>query len=352
VRGAPAAAAQAPEVVAEGLSNPRGMSFGPGGHLYVAESGRGGSGRCLRSGDGQTQCYGATGAIARIDVDTGRTTRIVRRLPSLAAQEGEQAGGGATGPNDISFRGRTGYFTVGLAADPRQRDRLGPAGRRFATLYRLRRGEVSRVVDLGAYEARANPDAGQPGAGIDTNPCGVDATGPRLLVTDAGGNTLLRVRARRVSTLAVLPFGQAAPPRNIPNIPPGTMLPVQPVPTGLTRGADGAVLVGTLTGFPFPAGGANVFRREAHPADGSGGVARRRRLRRQPAAPRRATGRSSASPRADRDGPSGSHGRRAPHGARPSARPGTSGACARPGARWPRARRTTRSGPGGRPAAA
>ncbi len=257
----PAAGAQAPDVVAEGLSNPRGMSFGPGGDLYVAESGRGGDGRCLPSGDDQTQCYGATGAITRIDVESGRKTRIVRRLPSIATQEGEQAGSGATGPNDISFRGRTGYFTVGLAADPRRRGRLGEAGRRFAGLYRLRRGVVSRVADLGAYEVRADPDKGQPSAEIDSNPYGVDATGPRLLVTDAGGNTLLRVRpGGRVSTVAVFPFGQAAPPPGIPNIPPGTVLPVQPVPTGFFRDASGSVIVGQLTGFPFPGGGASVFR--------------------------------------------------------------------------------------------
>ncbi len=262
---APAAQAQAPEVVAEGLSNPRGMSFGPGGHLYVAESGRGGGGRCLPPAQGQTQCYGATGAIARIDVESGRTTRVVQGLPSIATQEGEEAGSGATGPNDISFRGRTGFFTVGLAADPEQRGLLGLAGRRFAGLYRIRHGVVRRVADLGAHEARVDPDAGQPGARVDSNPYGVDATGPRLLVTDAGGNTLLRVRTRgrmagRVSTLAVFPFGQAAPPPGIPNIPPGTMLPVQPVPTGLVRGSDGSVLVGQLTGFPFPVGGASVFR--------------------------------------------------------------------------------------------
>jgi sugar lactone lactonase YvrE len=260
--GAPAAGAQAPEVVAEGLSNPRGMSFGPGGDLYVAESGRGGNGRCLPSGDDQVQCYGATGAITRVDVDSGRKTRIVRRLPSIAPQEGEAAGSGATGPNDVSFRGSTGYFTVGLAADPRRRARFGPDGRRLAGLYRIsRRGVVSRVADLGAHEVRANPDDGQPGAEIDSNPYGVDATGPRLLVTDAGGNTLLRVSGSgRVSTLAVFPFGQAAPPPNIPNIPPGTMLPVQPVPTGLFRAANGSVVVGQLTGFPFPVGGASVFQ--------------------------------------------------------------------------------------------
>jgi hypothetical protein len=253
---APTAAAQAPEVVVDGLANPRGMSFGPGGDLYVAESGRGGGGRCLQSSDGQKQCFGATGAITRVDVDSGRQRKVVRRLPSLAAQTGERAGGGATGPNDISFRGRTAFVTIGLAADPRERRKLGPAGRLFASLYRGRGGRITRVADLGAYEVRKNPDAGQPNAPIDSNPYGVDATGPRVLVTDAGGNTLLRVRPRgRVSTLAVFPFGEAELPGT-----PGTKLPVQPVPTGLARMANGSVVVGELTGFPFPVGGASLFR--------------------------------------------------------------------------------------------
>jgi sugar lactone lactonase YvrE len=268
------AQAQGPEVVASGLANPRGLAFGPGGDLFVAESGKGGDGRCLVSGEGDTQCYGATGAITRIDLDSGRKSNYVRGLPSLAVQEGEEAGSAATGPNDVSFRGRMGYFTVGLGTDPRNRSKLGAVGRRFAALYRINRhGVVSRVTDLGAYEARADPDKGQPSATIDSNPYGVDATGRRLLVTDAGGNTLLRVRrGGRVRTLAVFPFDEGAAPPGIPDLPP--VLPVQPVPTGIARDTGGKVLVGSLTGFPFPAGAASVFSvsRGAAPAVFAGGL--------------------------------------------------------------------------------
>ena len=35
---------------------------------------------------------------------------------------------------------------------------------------------------------------------------------------------------------------------------------MDPVPTSVTVGPDGAYYVGELTGFPFPAGGASVFR--------------------------------------------------------------------------------------------
>ena len=40
----PAGALTGPQVVASGLDNPRGITLGPDGTLYVAEAGRGGSG--------------------------------------------------------------------------------------------------------------------------------------------------------------------------------------------------------------------------------------------------------------------------------------------------------------------
>ena len=77
------------------------------------------------------------------------------------------------------------------------------------------------------------------------------------MVADAGGNSLLGVRQPgRISTLAVFP------PRLVPNPFGGPDIPMQAVPTTVTRGPDGALYVGQLTGFPFPVGGANVYRVE------------------------------------------------------------------------------------------
>ena len=59
--GAAAAVAQDVDVVAGGLANPRGIDFGPGGALYVAESGKGGTGACLASPEGGQACYGRHG---------------------------------------------------------------------------------------------------------------------------------------------------------------------------------------------------------------------------------------------------------------------------------------------------
>ncbi|MBA2516803.1 MAG: ScyD/ScyE family protein [Solirubrobacterales bacterium] len=253
------------DVVAEGLSNPRGMTFGPDGRLYVAEAGKGGFGACIQTPQGK-QCYGATGAITRVNVRSGRMDQIVKRLPSLAVQAettGDPDGDSATGPHDISFDGDRAYFTVGLGANPAARADLGPAGPKFAGLYRIgRRGKVSRVADLGAYEAANNPDSGQPDAMIDSNPFSVDASaGERILVTDAGGNDLLRVRPDgKVTTLAVFrPFKTALAPAFL-GLPPGTKIPYQPVPTGVVRAPGQGAYVGQLTGFPFPVGEASVYR--------------------------------------------------------------------------------------------
>jgi sugar lactone lactonase YvrE len=66
-------------------------------------------------------------------------------------------------------------------------------------------------------------------------------------LTDAGANALLRVGANGViSTLAVFP---ARPVRSTDS-----------VPTSVVEGPDGAYYVGELTGVPFAAGAANVYR--------------------------------------------------------------------------------------------
>lgn len=60
----------------------------------------------------------------------------------------------------------------------------------------------------------------------------------------------------RVATKAVFPFGETAAPPFL-GLPPGPRSPTSPFRRALS--AHGAY-VGQLTGFPFPAGAANVFR--------------------------------------------------------------------------------------------
>src|SRR4029453_14632971 len=58
------------------LDNPRGLAFGPGGALFVAEAGRGGA----PCGPVGFNCYGLTGAVSRLW--HGQQARIVTGLPS------------------------------------------------------------------------------------------------------------------------------------------------------------------------------------------------------------------------------------------------------------------------------
>ncbi len=89
---------------------------------------------------------------------------------------------------------------------------------------------------------------------LDSNAFGLEILSNRAVMTDAGGNTLLQVDPNlTISTLAVFP------PRNVIG-PGGATVPMETVPTSIAQGPDGSLYVGELTGFPFPVGGARVYR--------------------------------------------------------------------------------------------
>lgn len=231
-------------VIASGLDNPRGLTFGPDGALYVVETGRGGSSTlCLPMPDGPgTRCYGPSGAVTRI-TGVGVHQRVVTGLPSLAPASGETA----TGANDIAFGLGRAWITIGLAADPALRAPFTAAGIRFGSLVRvLPTGEWDYVVDISAHEAATNPD----GTTVDSNPYSLSVLSDRAVVADAGANALLQISLNAtISTLAVFPARPGGPNPAM-----------QSVPTTVTQGADGNLYVGELTGAPFPVGAARVYR--------------------------------------------------------------------------------------------
>ena len=243
------AGAETPEVIASGLSNPRGIAFAPNGALYVAEAGRGGNGACTPSPPqpAVNRCYGETGSIARIKPEGG-FERILTGLPSLVLPNGTSEGG----PVDVSFLGTSMFVTMGWGGDPSLRGPLGGKAHLFGTMLHVTpSGALQVVTDVAAHESRLNPGDGN----VDSNPYGSVALPGRRIVADAGANALVEVQANgRTRTFAV-------PPR-LPPFPPGAPgAPTrEPVPTSVVEGPDGAMYVSQLTAGPFFRGTSTVLR--------------------------------------------------------------------------------------------
>lgn len=239
-------------VVASGLDNPRGLSVDKHGAIYVAEAGRGGDVLIQVPFEGEiVDAYaGDTGAITKIW--DGRQQRVVTGLPSYGTDD---TGVAIAGVHDVDWRTpQDAYAVIGLGGPPWLQDYLG---REFGTLIRIHRNRWTPVANLARFEETANPDLAE----ADSNPNAVLARGEGQIVVDAGGNDLLQViDRRRIQTLAVFPFDRFFEPPPDWGLPPGTMLPIQPVPDSVVQGPDRAYYVGELTGFPYPAGQARVYR--------------------------------------------------------------------------------------------
>ncbi|MEO5590887.1 MAG: ScyD/ScyE family protein [Gemmatimonadaceae bacterium] len=232
--------------VMTGLNSPRGLDFGPEGGLYVTEAGTAQqTGGCIQFYEGptlSTKCYSGTGSVSRLW--KGEQTRIVTGLPSTYIVQSSFA----SGPQDISFAGRgRAMIAIGWGGVPSQRAVLAEAARAAGTLAQLEPSGNWRVVaDVSAFEESTNPAGGI----VDSNPYGVLAEGGRTFVVDAGGNSLLEVAANgKISLVAIFPTTLSPPfPAS------------DAVPTRVNRGPDGALYVSTLSGVPFRAGTAAIYR--------------------------------------------------------------------------------------------
>jgi sugar lactone lactonase YvrE len=173
----------------------------------------------------------------------GTQARIATGFPSYAPADGS----GATGPHAVSLHGRGGaYVTIGLGGEGDPLAFRAVMGDGFGRTARMHpNGKWQFEDDLAQYEVDNNPDESPV---PDSQPYGILSQPGGRVVIDSGGNDLLRVKSNgRISTLGVFesrPQGRAT----------------DSVPTSVKVGPDGAYYVGELTGVPFPANEARIYR--------------------------------------------------------------------------------------------
>jgi hypothetical protein len=245
-------------VVADGLNNPRRLSFGPDGALYVAEAGIGGTDATAKAPElGTSLGLGSTGSITRIK--DGVQTRVVTGLPSfgiypIGGSLPDQIGDilPAVGPHDVVFDGAgKAYVLTGFATTTNERDRLRQG-------YAVDLGQLTSYnigptgwsadpfrVDLVSFEELDNPDNGD----FLNNPFDLEFRNNRFYVVDSGGNTFYSID--RAGTIQLEHVFQTETVNGVP---------VERVPTAMTFGPDGTQYFTEYTGNAATPGSARVYR--------------------------------------------------------------------------------------------
>jgi hypothetical protein len=212
IPGATASADTPYTVVADGLHSPRGLAFGPGNILYVAQA-----------GDGTQD--GAIFQIRNAQSQHPKVRTVIDGLPTLAGENpGEYIGIGGisvlgTGHNS-SLYGIMGESPV-----------VGDST--FGELFKVdNKGAKTDVANVGAFDfgwTTTNSDLWEEFP--DANPYDVLAVPGHVYVVDAGANTLDEVLPD--GTVQVLAYFPNTPIRDA-------------IPTCVAQGPDGALYVGTL----------------------------------------------------------------------------------------------------------
>ncbi|MGB3653334.1 MAG: ScyD/ScyE family protein [Rivularia sp. (in: cyanobacteria)] len=260
------------KILAENLDNPKGLTFAPDGTLYVVEAGIGGDGASVPSPSGQGNLnYGNSGAISKIE--NGTVKRVLTGLPSVAFKDGT----GAAGPHDIKFdaAGKA-YVLLGYAANPALRSALGDTDLGKVVTCDLSTSTWSSIADISNYEV-TNKILSRD-CEIASNPLSFYVDNNKLVIVDAGTNSIISINTdgsnlekiveipNQILTNPIFPGaksqnfdrGHVPAPGDYPQAP--SQVSIQSVPTDVVKGLDGAYYVCEFTGFPFPEGGAKIYR--------------------------------------------------------------------------------------------
>lgn len=204
--------ASAYTVVAGGLRSPRGLTFGPGERLYVAEAGL---------------VAGYDGAIDEILNAQSANPTLRTVVSGLASTGGD---GEVIGVGGISAHGNGGIYAI-IGESPELTG--NPA---FGQLLKVTKsGSMKVVANVGTVNYQftaAHPELDPGNQYPDANPYGVLALPGRTYVTDAGANTLNEV----------LPNGQVKILAYFEN-----NITSDSTPTCVAQGPDGALYIGTLS---------------------------------------------------------------------------------------------------------
>ena len=223
-------------VVAGGLASPRGLTFGPGGRLYVAQAGTGDH----------------TGKISEIQKPTSANPGIRDVVTGLLSIPGE-APGEYVGVDGLSALGNGNIAAI--MGESEASGEESPAGHLF---HFNTAGQVRDVANVGNFNYAWSAEHQDLAYGDfpDSNPYGVLAVPGGVYVADAGTNTLNFVKSN--GDISILAYFPDNPIRDS-------------TPTCIAKGPDGALYVGTLSfvdSFAHPS--AIVFRvdpSQANPDD-------------------------------------------------------------------------------------
>lgn len=239
-------------VVAEGLNAPRGLYYDAGlGQVLVAEAGVAAENTnpCGFAERGLPMCLGHSGSIFQYSESGAPSQRIVTGLPSTALQGGPTV---VIGLHDVSVRDGELIGSFGLLGSRPYRDSLGQGAVALGQVARITTaGKVKPFGDVATFIDQRYPN------NLESDPYGV-ATGPYgTVVANAGGHT-----SQGNNLLLVRPNGDITELAQFPDRPsltdPTDM--ITAVPTTVAQGPDGAFYVGELTGAPFYAGEARIWR--------------------------------------------------------------------------------------------